>query len=68
MRDPKRIHDFCKRLEAAWLLVPDLRFGQLLMNVASAMSTPGGLFYAEDDALIAFIEKYISRQTGVPLK
>ncbi len=27
------IHDFCKRLEAAWSNVPDLRFGQIMSIV-----------------------------------
>lgn len=68
MRDPRRIHEFCKRLEAAWLLLPDWRFGQLMMNIFTAMkSERKDPFFIEDDRLLEFVENYISKLTGVPL-
>ena len=33
MEPNKEIHEFCKRLEAAWSNVPDLRFGQIMSIV-----------------------------------
>lgn len=63
MRDPKRIHKFCQRLEAAWLTVPDWRFGQLMMNVLGEMSHRGrDPFFPEDDEMIEFIEKFFHIQ------
>lgn len=61
MRDPNRIHKFCDRLAAAWMTVPDLRFGQLMTNILShyieeKVTNP---FYLEDDEMIAYIEGYL---------
>jgi hypothetical protein len=36
MRDKKRIKRICRKLEALWALVPDMRFGQLLINCGIA--------------------------------
>lgn len=37
MRDPKRIDKFCQRLAVLWKIVPDWRFGQLIVNVLGSM-------------------------------
>ena len=61
MRDPNRIHEFCKRLERAWLCVPDWRFGQFMMNVLGEMAYSGrDPFFPDEEEMIKFIEKYIS--------
>lgn len=55
MRDPKRIHKFCKMLEAYWSLVPDWRFGQLIVNVfGSCKKDP---FFYEDDEIEELFKK-----------
>lgn len=62
MRDPKRIDKFCQRLAICWKMVPDWRFGQLMMNVFGKMANEGkDPFFPEDDEVIKYIEKY----TGV---
>lgn len=60
MRDPNRIRKFCDRLAAAWELVPDLRFGQLLSNIFVYTKIESkDPFYLEDDSMIEQIEHYI---------
>lgn len=68
MRDPRRIRKFCNRLAAAWELLPDLRFGQLVYIIFDQMNDEQtDPFYVEDDAMIECIEQYIERNTGVAL-
>jgi len=50
MRNPKRIPSVLKKLRKYWELHPDLRLGQLLMNIASVATID--LFYIEDTHLI----------------
>ena len=59
MRDPKRIKEFCNRLAAAWMCVPDWRFGQLMVNVLGDMSMSRDPFFPEEDEMIQFIENYV---------
>ena len=67
-RDPKRIRKFCNRLATAWELLPDWRFGQLIMNIFGQMASKGkDPFFPEDDTMITYIEKYIEKLTGVAL-
>lgn len=48
MRDPNRIHPILLDLERVWQRYPDLRLGQLLLNLVD----PGhDLYYLEDDKL-----------------
>ena len=60
MRDPKRIDDFCRRLATCWKMVPDWRFGQLIMNVFGAYGRDP--FFPEDDKMIQFIEEYFTKE------
>lgn len=53
MRDPKRIHEFCEELERVWSLVPDGRFGQIVVNVLGVDP-----FYIEDDKSISLFKTY----------
>ena len=57
MRDPKRIQKFCNRLARAWEMVPDWRFGQLMVNALGELGEDP--FFPEDDAMIDFIESYV---------
>lgn len=57
MRDPKRIRKFCNRLARAWEMVPDWRFGQLMVNALGELNRDP--FFPEDDEMIAHIEKYV---------
>jgi len=56
MRDPKRISEILKRLEVVWKKYPDLRLGQLLIDVLHVRNN--FLFYIEDDKLIEEVEKF----------
>ena len=69
MRDSKRIRKFCNRLATAWELLPDWRFGQMVMNILGHMSIERRYpFFTEDDEMIEYIEKYIEKYTGVAIK
>jgi uncharacterized protein YihD (DUF1040 family) len=46
MRDPDRIPRILKKLEQAWTAHPDLRLGQLLVNLVGHP-----LFFHTDDAI-----------------
>ena len=54
MRDKGRIKDFLVRLEALWNKYPDLRIGQLLINVAHKTD----IFYIEEDEFIKLMDKW----------
>ena len=60
MRDPERIKSVLNRLQAVWEKYPDLRLGQLILNVVQDPT----LYYLEDDKLIETIEEhYCNRWT-----
>jgi hypothetical protein len=52
MRDPQRIPRLIERLQTHWERYPDLRLGQLLMNLAH----PNDLFTIEDEVLEARLD------------
>ena len=54
MRDKKRIPDILARLGNVWEKYPDLRLGQLIVNVVDDASL---LYMLEDNELIEGIEK-----------
>lgn len=54
MRDKERIPDILARLEKVWEKYPDLRLGQLVVNVVDDASL---LYMLEDKELIEGIEK-----------
>lgn len=56
MRDPNRIPVFCSRLAQAWAMVPDWRFGQLMVNALGEMKKDP--FFPEDDEMIQYLENY----------
>ena len=49
MRNPDRIKPFLNTLEKAWNKVPDLRFGQLMVNVLGSLDRDP--FFPEDDEM-----------------
>jgi hypothetical protein len=53
MRDPNRIEKVLNDIERIWKRFPDLRLGQLLLNVARDPL----LYYLEDDELLALLEE-----------
>jgi uncharacterized protein YihD (DUF1040 family) len=55
MRDPNRIRNILDKLQEIWERYPDLRFGQLIMNLFKDYE----LFYMEDEELMQEIEDLI---------
>lgn len=59
MRDPSRIEPFLARLSTYWHMVPDWRFGQLIMNVFGEIASSGtDPFFPEEDEMLEFFENY----------
>lgn len=56
MRDPKRIPRILNELKGIWSSYPDLRLGQLILNV---LSDPV-LYYVEDSELIKVLRDHYS--------
>jgi hypothetical protein len=54
MRDPNRIPEVLEALRKVWEQCPDLRLGQLLVNVAG----PHDIFPLEDAQWVRLFEKY----------
>ena len=55
MRDKYRIEPFLKEFGELWNKYPDLRFGQLVMNLQSIISKNPDPFYIEDDQMLQAI-------------
>ena len=61
MRDPKRIDTILKKIEEIWKEQPDLRLGQLIVNLIKVKHPgliAGEVFYFEDDWLMECIEAF----------
>ena len=54
MRDITRIDKILSGIKEVWTTVPDLRLGQLLLNV---LQDPA-LYYVEDEQLVSYLEKF----------
>ena len=63
MRDPDRIDRILHQLEAAWYECPDMRLGQLLLNVTRAEST-SGLWSVEDARMEKMLDRFLQTHTG----
>lgn len=57
-----QIHAFCSQLEKIWWKWPELRFGQMMINMLSAYTAINkrDVFYTEDKDLLAFFEEYMN--------
>ena len=62
MRHPERIDEFCDKLRAVWKDNPDLRFGQLVMNIYQ-LSGNTSFFYLEDDVALQIMKDGTERWT-----
>ena len=64
MRDPRRIYSFCSELANIWATeCPDLRFGQLMVNVLGEMQAEGkDPFYFEEDEMLGYFRKYFKNE------
>lgn len=60
MRDPARIEPLLKTLAEAWRLDPDLRLGQLLVDLARPATPCIELFALEDRELGRRLERWIA--------
>lgn len=58
-RDPERIPRVLGKLALLWEASPDLRLGQLLVNLTGSPDP----FYVEDDRLESAIDAELERQT-----
>lgn len=59
MREPRsveRISPFLKELQEAWELYPDMRFGQLVVNIAS--SGVATMYHLEEEGWLHLIRSY----------
>jgi len=61
MRDPERIKPFCDELAELWSNWPDLRFGQIMSNIAryTQMEYRKDMFYMEEDELMKIIKEQL---------
>ncbi len=66
MRDPKRIERILEELKAFWTNNPDLRLGQVLVNLIESYQCHDGpwqminlaeVFYIEDDTILNILER-----------
>ena len=59
MRDLNRIKPFCEELATLWENYPDLRFGQIMSNLARycQWEKKKDMFYIEDDELMEIIRE-----------
>lgn len=61
MRNPDRIKPFCDELAELWSKYPDLRFGQIMSNIARyvQMEHRKDMFYIEEEELMKIIRKQL---------
>lgn len=62
MRDMDRIERILNKIKKIWYEYPDLRLGQLLMNVNKYFE--GNTFYHEDNELESALDDFISLYLG----
>ena len=62
MREPARIHRILDKIEKIWCENPDLRLGQLLLNLGIIVYEPpvsAKNFYYDDDMAEARLDEFI---------
>lgn len=57
MRDPRRIARMIQQLESAWHAFPDMRLGQLVLNI-TRVETTSDLWNLEDDQIEQLLETF----------
>ena len=59
VRDVNRIKPFCDEFAKLWANYPDLRFGQIMSNIAryTQMEYRKDMFYMEEEELMKVIEE-----------
>jgi hypothetical protein len=59
MRDINRINPFCDELAELWSKYPDLRFGQIMSNIAryTQMEHRKDMFFMEEEELMEVIRE-----------
>lgn len=68
MRDPARIDDLIEKLWDAWRANPDLRLGQLLVNLIRPGEPCPAVFYFEDAELLKRLQDPAARAaSGIKL-
>jgi hypothetical protein len=63
MRDKAAIVSFILEFTALWKKYPNLRFGQLVMNLQATISDNPDPFYTEDDIMLQAIRKMYNQNT-----
>ena len=63
MRDQNRIRRIIEKLYGVWIARPDLRLGQLLLNIDSVKDGGKDIFYIEDNVWEKKIDHY-SKKSG----
>ena len=60
MRNPSRIDSFCEELKKMWHLVPDWRFGQLMVNFLSFVSEESGkdIWFFEEPEMLEYVKMF----------
>lgn len=61
MRDPNRIKPFCDELAELWSNWPDLRFGQIMSNIARyvQMEHRKDMFFMEEEELMKVLREQL---------
>jgi uncharacterized protein YihD (DUF1040 family) len=57
-RDPKRIDEILAELRELWMKCPDLRLGQLVVNIIGPSQPTPEVFYVEDDEFLVCLRKF----------
>lgn len=62
MRDPARIQRILGKLAAAWQAAPDLRLGQLLLNVNDHFDDAFNMYNDEDDVIERKLDEWLTKR------
>lgn len=60
MRDPKRINKCLRKIKEVWSKNPDLRLGQLLINITPSANS---LYFIEDEQLINLLDNFYKEES-----
>lgn len=62
MRDPERITAVLNEPRKVWEKNPDLRLGQIIVNMVQAENSSPEIFYFEDDVLLLRLKGFLETQ------